>query len=145
MNKFKIHPCFTNSHNGKKLGRIHIPIAPKCFLGCSYCGYKFDSNINNRDNPGVSPVIVSGKGNIKNYLENAFVHYPDIDIVGIAGPGDPLSNPKELEFFFQVMRSHFPKKNICLCTSGYQFEKVEQLIKAQSKLKHITFTINTFN
>ena len=32
----KVHPCF-NEKMHDKVGRIHVPIAPKCNIQCNFC------------------------------------------------------------------------------------------------------------
>jgi len=37
------HPCFNKDSVGT-CGRVHLPVAPKCNVLCSYCNRKYDSD-----------------------------------------------------------------------------------------------------
>lgn len=45
------HPCF-NAGARHRVGRIHLPVAPKCNMQCNYCNRDFECV--NESRPGVS-------------------------------------------------------------------------------------------
>ena len=54
-NKQHGHPCFdVESHHS--VGRIHLPVAPRCNIKCKYCSRKFDCANENR--PGVTSKVM---------------------------------------------------------------------------------------
>ena len=85
------HPCF-NEDSKHRYGRIHLPVAPKCNIKCNYCDRKYDCV--NESRPGVASAILTPTQALR-YLERVREKLPNLAVVGIAGPGDPLANPAE--------------------------------------------------
>ena len=81
-----MHPCFAMGKRGNS-GRIHLPVSPGCNIECRFC----DRQINNEENrPGVTSQIITpleARDIIKKSLELC----SDINVIGIAGPGDTLA------------------------------------------------------
>jgi nitrogen fixation protein NifB len=50
------HPCFNAGAKGS-YGRVHLPVAPKCNLGCNYCNRKYDCV--NESRPGVTSAVLA--------------------------------------------------------------------------------------
>ena len=52
----KAHPCF-NEKLHDKVGRAHVPIAPKCNIGCNFC----ERSLHNpdEDRPGVAGCVLN--------------------------------------------------------------------------------------
>ncbi len=128
------HPCF-NEKIHDKVGRIHIPIAPKCNIQCGFC----TRTINDTENrPGVSSCILS--------IDQAIEHIRDtvskmpINVVGVAGPGDSLSNSDTLELFRKV-KDEFPDLILCMSTNGLLLPLYAQQI-ADVGVKTVTVTVN---
>ncbi|OSM02222.1 putative nitrogenase cofactor biosynthesis protein NifB [Magnetofaba australis IT-1] len=66
---------------------------------------------------------------------------PQMTVLGIAGPGDPLANPaRTFETCRQVAASH-PDLQLCLSTNGLNLPDVVDEI-AELKVHHVTITIN---
>ena len=138
MNHFahvtQAHPCF-NEKIHDKVGRIHIPIAPKCNIQCGFCTRKINDTENR---PGVSSCIMT--------IDQAMEHIKDtkekmpISVVGVAGPGDSLNNPDTLKLFERVHKEH-PHLILCMSTNGLLVPKyAEQISKVG--VKTVTITIN---
>ena len=93
------HPCFGGDHS--KAGRIHLPVAPGCNIKCGFCERKFDCA--NESRPGVtSKVLTPIEGVERVRLVKQHMDLKGgakLKVVGIAGPGDPLANPKTFETF----------------------------------------------
>ena len=128
------HPCF-NEKIHDKVGRIHIPIAPKCNIQCGFCTRKIDDT---EDRPGVSSCIMT--------IEEAIEHIRDtiekmpINVVGVAGPGDSLENEDTLKLFKRV-KKEFPHLILCMSTNGLLVPEYADEI-SKSGVKTVTITIN---
>jgi len=63
-----------------------------------------------------------------------------LKVVGIAGPGDPLANPKTFETF-RLVREAFPEMTLCLSTNGLLLnEKLPEILAVD--VHSLTVTIN---
>ena len=107
----KVHPCF-NEKMHDKVGRIHVPIAPKCNIHCDFC----TRDINKCEHrPGVTSRVMT--------VDQAVEHVKkvtsemQISVVGVAGPGDALFNDETFEFFKRV-DEEFPDLIKCMSTNG---------------------------
>jgi nitrogen fixation protein NifB len=132
------HPCF-NKEVCNTVGRIHLPVAPKCNIQCNYCNRKFDCV--NESRPGVtSSVLTPGQALV--YVEKIMDKRGDIAVVGIAGPGDPFANPEETMETFRLIRARFPKMILCLSTNGLGLTEDYVRELGALKVSHVTLTIN---
>lgn len=128
------HPCF-NEKIHDKVGRIHIPIAPKCNIQCGFCTRKINDT---EDRPGVSSCIMT--------IDEAIEHIRDtiekmpINVVGVAGPGDSLENEDTLKLFKRV-KKEFPHLILCMSTNGLLVPEYADEI-SKSGVKTVTITIN---
>lgn len=128
------HPCF-NEKIHDKVGRIHIPIAPKCNIQCGFCTRKINDTENR---PGVSSCIMTIDEALK-HIEEAVSKMP-ISVVGVAGPGDSLENPDTLKLFKEVNKK-FPDLILCMSTNGLLVPDYADEIK-EVGVKTVTITIN---
>lgn len=135
------HPCFSTGRH-LKAGRIHLPVAPACNISCNYCVRKFDCA--NESRPGVTSKLVTPEealGLVREAKESAIGPY--LNVVGIAGPGDPLANPATFETL-ALVREHFPDLALCLSTNGLLLpEKINDLVSLG--VSHLTVTVNALN
>lgn len=131
------HPCFSDQAHDR-VGRIHLPVAPKCNIQCNYCSREYDCV--NESRPGVTSKVISSQeavGRVREVIEK----FPNIRIVGIAGPGDPLFNEETFETF-RLVKDRFPYLHKCMSTNGLLLpEKVESV--KQLGLATMTVTLNT--
>jgi nitrogen fixation protein NifB len=134
------HPCFGGDHS--KAGRIHLPVAPGCNIKCGFCERKFDCA--NESRPGVTSRVLTPEQAVervrlvKRHMEE--LGGARLKVVGIAGPGDPLANPKTFETF-KLVREAFPEMTLCLSTNGLRLpENVERLLEYD--IHSLTVTIN---
>jgi nitrogen fixation protein NifB len=117
---------------------MHLPIAPKCNIQCKYCNRKYDCA--NESRPGVTNDVLTPNEAI-NYVRNAMQARPDISVIGVAGPGDPMANPEKVIQTLSAVRNEFPEKIICLSTNGLNLAPyIDDLEKLQ--VSHVTLTIN---
>ena len=139
------HPCFGGDHS--KAGRIHLPVAPGCNIKCGFCERRFDCA--NESRPGVTSRVLTPEQAVervrlvKTHMEKQAQKAgggPQLKVVGIAGPGDPLANPKTFETF-SLVREAFPEMTLCLSTNGLLLkEKLPQILEAH--VHSLTVTIN---
>lgn len=134
------HPCFGGDHG--KAGRIHLPVAPGCNIKCGFCERKFDCA--NESRPGVTSRVLTPEQAVervrlvKRHMEKQ--GGARLKVVGIAGPGDPLANPRTFETFKQV-RAAFPEMTLCLSTNGLRLpEMIETIL--EHDVHSLTVTIN---
>ena len=132
------HPCFGGDHSAS--GRIHLPVAPGCNIKCGFCERKFDCA--NESRPGVTSRILSPQEGLERV--NLVLRHPQVGpklkVVGIAGPGDPLANPRTFETFRLIKAAH-PQMTLCLSTNGLLLpEKLPELIELD--LHSLTVTVN---
>ncbi len=134
------HPCFGGDHS--KAGRIHLPVAPGCNIKCGFCERRFDCA--NESRPGVTSRVLTPEQSVervrlvKRHMEKQ--GGARLKVVGIAGPGDPLANPKTFETF-RLIRQAFPEMTLCLSTNGLVLpEKIETILAHD--VHSLTVTIN---
>jgi nitrogen fixation protein NifB len=134
------HPCFGGDHS--KAGRIHLPVAPGCNIKCGFCERKFDCA--NESRPGVTSRVLTPEQSVervrlvKQHMQKQ--GGAQLKVVGIAGPGDPLANPKTFETF-RLVREAFPEMTLCLSTNGLLLqETLPQILEAD--VHSLTITIN---
>jgi len=133
----RAHPCYSEGAR-ERHGRIHLPVAPACNLGCSYC----ERSIGPRaagSGPGSARRVLSPDEAAERVV--AVARRGWLRVVGIAGPGEPLANPQTLETLRRVRALH-PELLLCLSTNGLRLaESLPELLDAG--LSALTVTINT--
>ena len=140
MHKVTDHPCFGGDHN--KAGRLHLPVAPGCNIKCGFCERKFDCV--NESRPGVTSKVLTPEQAVRRVdLVNRHMDKlggAKLKVIGIAGPGDPLANPKTFETF-KLVKEAFPEMSLCLSTNGLNLPaQLDKIIDAG--VKSLTVTIN---
>lgn len=88
----KAHPCF-NEKMHDKVGRAHVPIAPKCNIYCNFC----TRDINQEKLDLVLLLVLWISDDAIEHVENVTKEGP-IAVVGVAGPGDSLANEATFDF-----------------------------------------------
>jgi nitrogen fixation protein NifB len=133
------HPCFDDTARHTH-GRVHLPVAAKCNIQCNFCNRKFSCVSENR--PGVTSTILTPMQALV-YLNRVIRKLSNINVVGIAGPGDPFANPNETIGTFRLIRDLYPHPSLMLCvaTNGLNvLPYVDELVEL--KVSHVTITIN---
>ncbi len=132
------HPCFGAGH--KSNARIHLPVAPGCNISCGFCERRFDCANENR--PGVTSRVLTppqALDRVRALLAHPEVG-PNLKVVGIAGPGDPLANEKTFETL-RLVKQAYPHLQLCLSTNGLLLsERLETL--REIGVGSITVTMN---
>jgi len=134
---YEHHPCFS-AEARHWVGRIHLPVAPKCNMQCNYCNRDFECV--NESRPGVSSTILAPL-QAADYLDRVLERIGNIKVVGIAGPGDPFANTAETLETLGFVRERHPDMVLCLATNGLEVaEHADDL--ARLKVSHVTITVN---
>jgi len=129
------HPCFSGAaHN--KFGRIHLPVSPLCNIQCRFCRRGFNKF---EQRPGVASRLVKPE-EAPNVITKALRVCPDITVVGVAGPGDPLASSHALDALGRV-HERFPKLIPCLSTNGLELANKAEMIAAVG-VRALTVTVN---
>jgi len=131
------HPCFNKKacHN---YARIHLPVAPHCNVQCRFCDRKFSCV--NESRPGVTAKVMSPVEALA-HLEQNLQIYPNISVVGIAGPGDPFANPEAVLETFRLVKENFPNLMLCVSSNGLQILPYAEELKTVG-VSHVTITVN---
>lgn len=138
--KIKHHPCFSEEAH-HHYARIHLAVAPACNIRCHYCNRKYDCA--NETRPGVVSERLTPAQAIKKALVVGAA-IPQLSVVGIAGPGEPLANPQRTFATLRGIAQHAPDLRLCLSTNGLRLpEYAEEL--AQLPVDHVTITMNALD
>ena len=66
---------------------------------------------------------------------------PQMTVLGIAGPGDPLASPDRTFATFRMLAEQAPDIKLCVSTNGLALpDVVDELSRAN--IEHVTITIN---
>jgi nitrogen fixation protein NifB len=130
------HPCYSeDAHH--YFARMHVAVAPACNIQCHYCNRKYDCA--NESRPGVVSEVLTPDQAVRKTLAVAAT-IPQMTVLGIAGPGDPLANPQRtFETFRQLAEG-----------ARHQALRVHQRPHAAAvrrrtrphNIDHVTITIN---
>ncbi len=136
--KVQNHPCYSeDAHH--YFARMHVAVAPACNIQCHYCNRKYDCA--NESRPGVVSELLTPDQAVKKTMAVA-ANIPQMTVLGIAGPGDPLANPERTFETFRQLSEDAPDIKLCVSTNGLALpDAVEELSK--HNIDHVTITINT--
>jgi nitrogen fixation protein NifB len=135
--KVKNHPCYSEEAH-HHYARMHVAVAPACNIQCNYCNRKYDCS--NESRPGVVSQKLTPDQAVKKVLAVAS-EIPQMTVLGIAGPGDALANPKKTFETFRRLQEEAPDIKLCLSTNGLALpEMVDEICKYN--IDHVTITIN---
>ncbi|MFA6139064.1 MAG: nitrogenase cofactor biosynthesis protein NifB [Sulfurimonas sp.] len=138
QDKIHNHPCYSEGAH-HHYARIHVAVAPACNIQCNYCNRKYDCS--NESRPGVTSERLSPEEAAKKVM---FVggEVQRLSVLGIAGPGDALANPKKTFETFRLVREKASDLKLCLSTNGLELPKfVDEMVKYN--IDHVTVTINS--
>jgi nitrogen fixation protein NifB len=131
------HPCYSEEAH-HHYARMHVAVAPACNIQCHYCNRKYDCA--NESRPGVVSELLTPDQAVKKAMAVA-TDIPQMSVLGIAGPGEPLANPKRTFETFSQLTHKAPDIRLCVSTNGLALpEHVEALCKYN--IEHVTITIN---
>jgi nitrogen fixation protein NifB len=135
--KVKNHPCYSEEAH-HHYARMHVAVAPACNIQCNYCNRKYDCA--NESRPGVVSEKLTPEQAAKKVLAVAST-IPQMTVLGIAGPGDPLANPEKTFKTFQLIAKTAPDIKLCLSTNGLSLPDYVDMIQSFN-VDHVTITIN---
>ena len=135
--KVEDHPCYSEQAH-HYFARMHAAVAPACNIQCNYCNRKYDCA--NESRPGVVSEVLTPEQAVRKTLAVAAA-IPQMSVLGIAGPGDPLANPARTFATFRMLAERAPDIKLCVSTNGLALpDCVDEL--AKHNIDHVTITIN---
>lgn len=135
--KVKNHPCYSEEAH-HHYARMHVAVAPACNIQCNYCNRKYDCA--NESRPGVVSERLTPEQAARKVVAVASA-VPQMTVLGIAGPGDPLANPQKTFKTFELVAAAAPDIKLCLSTNGLALPDHVEAIK-RLNVDHVTITIN---
>jgi nitrogen fixation protein NifB len=135
--KVKNHPCYSEQAH-HHYARMHVAVAPACNIQCNYCNRKYDCA--NESRPGVVSEKLTPEQAARKVLAVASA-IPQMTVLGIAGPGDPLANPARTFKTFELVSQTAPDIKLCLSTNGLTLPDHVDTI-ARYNVDHVTITVN---
>ncbi len=135
--KVKNHPCYSEEAH-HHYARMHVAVAPACNIQCNYCNRKYDCA--NESRPGVVSEKLTPEQAAKKVLAVAST-IPQMTVLGVAGPGDPLANPEKTFKTFELISKTAPDIKLCLSTNGLALPDHVDTI-ARYNVDHVTITVN---
>ena len=140
MDKINAHPCYSEGAH-QHYARIHVAVAPACNIQCNYCNRKYDCS--NESRPGVTSAKLTPEEAVKKVLYVGG-DIQQLSVVGVAGPGDALANPKKTFETFRLLQEKAPDLKLCLSTNGLRLaDYIDEIVKYN--VDHVTVTINTID
>jgi nitrogen fixation protein NifB len=135
--KVRNHPCYSEEAH-HHFARMHVAVAPACNIQCHYCNRKYDCS--NESRPGVVSERLTPDEALRKVLAVA-AEVPQLSVVGIAGPGDPLANAAQTFRTMELVKAAAPDLRLCVSTNGLALpDHVERL--AALGVDHVTVTVN---
>lgn len=131
------HPCYSEEAH-HHFARMHLPVAPVCNIQCHYCNRRYDCA--NESRPGVVSELLTPEQAVTKALAVAAA-LPQLAVLGIAGPGDPLANPERTFATCQALTEKAPDLKLCLSTNGLALPQYADEL-AKHHISHVTITIN---
>ena len=135
--KVKNHPCYSEEAH-HHFARMHVAVAPACNIQCNFCNRKYDCS--NESRPGVVSERLKPEQAARKVIAVASA-IPQMTVLGIAGPGDPLANPESTFKTFELVAQAAPDIKLCLSTNGLMLPDYVDRIAALN-IDHVTITIN---
>jgi nitrogen fixation protein NifB len=135
--KIANHPCYSAEAH-QYYARMHVAVAPGCNIQCNYCNRKFDCA--NESRPGVTSRLLSPEDALAK-VKKVASEIKQMSVLGIAGPGDPLANPRRTFRTLELVARDCPDIKLCLSTNGLTLpDHVDRI--AALNVDHVTITIN---
>ncbi len=130
------HPCLSAIAHFRE-GRLHLPVAPECNIGCNYCDRKVGIN-HHSYRPSLASKILSPQQALEGISKHMDKKW--LKVVGISGPGEPLFNNETFETL-ELLNQARGDFTLCICTNGLLLPAYAVKLKKLG-VKVITITIN---
>jgi nitrogen fixation protein NifB len=131
------HPCYSHAAHWR-YGRIHLPVAEHCNLGCNYCERRIGGPTYHAYRPAVASRVLSPDEAVEQVARH--LHEANLSVAGIAGPGEPLCNPETFETL-RLVGARFPELILCLSTNGLLLPACAEELHALG-VRTLTVTLN---
>jgi len=131
------HPCYSHAAH-RRYGRIHLPVAERCNLGCRYCERRIGGLTYHAYRPAVAARVVTPEEAAE--LVARHLRESNLTVAGIAGPGEPLCNPETFETL-RLIGARFPELILCLSTNGLLLPDCAEELHALG-VRTLTVTLN---
>lgn len=137
------HPCFDEEAHDS-VGRVHLPVAPRCNIRCAYCERRVCADRSER-RPGVTARLldpVEAAALVRRLLPEVERRGSDPAgfVVGVAGPGEPLANEETFEAL-RLVHAEFPELTKCVSTNGLLLAEALPRLLAVG-VRALTVTVN---
>jgi nitrogen fixation protein NifB len=116
---------------------MHIPVAPRCNIQCNYCNRKFDCC--NESRPGVTSEVLTPDQALAK-VRAVKKEIPQLSVIGIAGPGDPLANENTFDAL-ELIGKEMPDLTLCVSTNGLALPDCAQRLY-ELGVRFVTVTMN---
>jgi len=131
------HPCF-NGEAHDRIGRVHLPIAPKCNIQCNFCERNICASMT-MQHPGWTVKMLSVIEAVE-LVRSIMCSRAEGFVVGVAGPGDPLANEETFEAL-RLLHREYPGLLKCISSNGLLLEdRLPQVLEVG--IRALTVTIN---
>jgi nitrogen fixation protein NifB len=117
---------------------MHVAVAPACNIQCHYCNRKYDCA--NESRPGVVSELLTPDQAVRKVTAVA-ANIPQMTVLGIAGPGDPLANRERTLSTFRELTEKAPDIKLCVSTNGLTLPDVVDEL-CEHNIDHVTITVN---
>jgi nitrogen fixation protein NifB len=132
------HPCFDGEAH-ERVGRIHLPVAPRCNIQCNFCERNFCAGVATK-HPGWTTKLISAVEAVELVRSAVSSRAVEDFVVGVAGPGDPLANDITFEALGLIHRE-YPGITKCVSTNGLILEdRLPELLSVG--VRALTLTVN---
>lgn len=132
------HPCF-NERAHQEVGRVHLPVAPRCNIQCNFCERRVCANLA-LQHPGWARRLLSPEEAARLVDDLTGRRPGERFVVGVAGPGEPLANPETFAALARIHCQH-PALLKCVSTNGLLLEQeLPRLIEVG--VSALTVTVN---
>lgn len=132
----RTHPCYCEDAH-RSFARMHLPVAPRCNIQCNFCNRRFDCC--NESRPGVTSEVLSPEA-AADKVAYVKERIPNLSVIGIAGPGDPLTNEETFRSI-ELVRERFPDLTLCISTNGLALPDCAERLYDLG-VRFVTVTIN---
>jgi len=114
------HPCFSEKAHDR-VGRVHLPVAPKCNIRCAFCEHRICANLI-MQHPGWAREVLSPAEATQRISDLVRAHPGTPFVVGVAGPGEPLENDETFEAL-ETVHLEYPHLLKCVSSNGLRLEE----------------------
>ncbi len=133
------HPCFCEDAH-YNFARMHLPVAPRCNIQCNYCNRKFDCC--NESRPGVTGEVLTPEQALAK-VKVVKKEIPQLSVIGIAGPGDPLANENTFKTL-KLIGKEMPELTLCVSTNGLALPDCAERLY-DLNVRFVTVTMNALD